>query len=68
MLPLRVCLATRLSVYALLACLADVSIAKAQVQKATCTFKLIKTTSLDPYHLYCGGVAINDWGRIVGEA
>jgi hypothetical protein len=68
MLHFRRCLTTRLIVYALLGCLLDGSIAHAQVQKASCTFKLINTTSSDPYHPYCGGVAINDWGTVVGQA
>ena len=68
MLHFHRCLTTRLIVYALLGCLLDGSIAHAQVQKASCTFKLINTTSSDPYHPYCGGVAINDWGTVVGQA
>ena len=50
------------------ACLWMVPIAQAQIQQASCTFKLVRSTSSDSAHPYCGGLGVNDWGTVVGEA
>lgn len=44
-------------------CLA-VSIAQAQFQQASCTFKLVQNT--EPTPPFCYGRGVNDWGSVVG--
>ena len=52
-----------------LICVAGVPIAQAQVQQASCTFKLFLLDRSSPGNpSFTGGTGVNDWKTVVGEA
>jgi hypothetical protein len=53
----------------ILICLAAVPIAQAQVQQASCSFKLFLLDRSSPSNpVFMGGTGVNDWKTVVGEA
>src|SRR5258708_6560418 len=53
----------------ILICLAAVPIAQAQVQQASCSFKLFLLDGSSPSNpVFMGGTGVNDWKTVVGEA